>query len=39
MPDSGDPTGGPIFDENGNLYGATVSGGAYGGGVVWEITR
>jgi uncharacterized repeat protein (TIGR03803 family) len=36
--DGAHPTGGPIFDENGNLYGATLSGGAYGGGVVWEIT-
>ena len=36
--DGAHPTGGPIADENGNLYGATDSGGAYGGGVVWEIT-
>ena len=31
------PWGTPI-DENGNVYGTTHYGGAYGHGVVWEIT-
>ncbi|MGA2373800.1 MAG: choice-of-anchor tandem repeat GloVer-containing protein [Candidatus Korobacteraceae bacterium] len=32
------PTGGVLVDANGNLYGTTSYGGAYGNGVVWEIT-
>jgi uncharacterized repeat protein (TIGR03803 family) len=32
------PIGGVTFDANGNLYGTTAAGGAYGCGVVWEIT-
>lgn len=32
------PYGVVAFDGNGNLYGTTKSGGAYGYGVVWEIT-
>jgi uncharacterized repeat protein (TIGR03803 family) len=27
-----------VFDSNGNMYGTTSEGGAYGYGVVWEIT-
>jgi uncharacterized repeat protein (TIGR03803 family) len=37
--DGGDyPTGGLVLDGQGNLYGTTTQGGAYGWGVVWEIT-
>ncbi|MGA1986430.1 MAG: choice-of-anchor tandem repeat GloVer-containing protein [Candidatus Sulfotelmatobacter sp.] len=32
------PTGTPIFDSAGNLYGTTFSGGSYGGGAVFELT-
>jgi uncharacterized repeat protein (TIGR03803 family) len=32
------PGGGLIMDANGNLYGTTSGGGAYGGGVIFEIT-
>ncbi len=32
------PASGVVLDANGNLYGTTSSGGAYGYGVVWEIT-
>lgn len=32
------PDGGVVIDANGNLYGTTSYGGAYGNGVVWEIT-
>jgi uncharacterized repeat protein (TIGR03803 family) len=34
---SGSPNGGVIFDAAGNLYGVTVGGGAYQGGVVYEL--
>jgi uncharacterized repeat protein (TIGR03803 family) len=36
--DGEDPIGGLIFDKNGNLYGTTASGGAYGVGTVYELT-
>jgi uncharacterized repeat protein (TIGR03803 family) len=36
--DGGNPWGNVILDANGNLYGTASSGGAYGAGVVWEIT-
>jgi uncharacterized repeat protein (TIGR03803 family) len=37
--DGGDPWGNSVgFDANGNFYGTTVEGGAYGAGVVWEVT-
>lgn len=32
------PAGSVLVDANGNLYGTTSYGGAYGNGVVWEIT-
>ncbi len=32
------PQGSLVFDTNGNLYGTTFGGGAYGGGVVFQIT-
>ena len=32
------PYGGVVMDANGNLYGTTSAGGAYGNGVVWELT-
>lgn len=32
------PSGNVIFDSNGNMHGTTTEGGAYGYGVVWEIT-
>jgi uncharacterized repeat protein (TIGR03803 family) len=32
------PVAGVIFDKNGNLYGTTSSGGAYGQGAIFEIT-
>jgi len=32
------PQGGVTLDSNGNLFGMTSAGGAYGHGVVWEIT-
>jgi uncharacterized repeat protein (TIGR03803 family) len=42
-PDGASPTGGTLlFDKEGNLYGTTLYGGAYGadhkGGTVWELT-
>jgi uncharacterized repeat protein (TIGR03803 family) len=33
------PAAGVIFDRNGNLYGTTVEGGAYGYGTVFQLTR
>jgi uncharacterized repeat protein (TIGR03803 family) len=36
--DGADPIGSVIFDASGNLYGATLSGGAHNGGTVFEIT-
>jgi len=36
--DGGTLYGGVTLDANGNLYGTTNQGGAYGAGVVWEIT-
>ena len=33
-----DPYAGLIFDESGNLYGATTDGGTGGGGTVFELT-
>src|SRR5208337_266622 len=33
------PYAGLIFDQAGKLYGATTSGGAYGGGTVFQLTR
>ena len=36
--DGGAPRSNVIIDSNGNLYGTTAGGGAYGYGVVWEIT-
>ena len=36
--DGGNPYSNVIFDANGNLYGTASAGGAYGYGVVWEIT-
>jgi uncharacterized repeat protein (TIGR03803 family) len=36
--DGANPYSNVIFDAHGNLYGTTSYGGAYGGGVVWEIT-
>jgi|HubBroStandDraft_2_1064218.scaffolds.fasta_scaffold78467_2 uncharacterized repeat protein (TIGR03803 family) len=32
------PAAGLVFDQNGNLYGTTVAGGANGGGVVFKLT-
>jgi uncharacterized repeat protein (TIGR03803 family) len=32
------PLGGLVFDQAGNLYGTTTSGGAHGGGTVFELT-
>ncbi len=32
------PTGGVLIGPNGNLYGTTSYGGAYGNGVIWEVT-
>ncbi len=37
--DAADPLTGVTFDQAGNLYGATVGGGAYGGGAVFELTN
>lgn len=37
-PDGEGATGTLVLDGNGNLYGTTVKGGAYGYGVIWEIT-
>jgi uncharacterized repeat protein (TIGR03803 family) len=36
--DGAGPFGGVVIDAQGNIYGATASGGAYGKGVVWEIS-
>ena len=36
--DAEDPASGVILDPKGKLFGSTVDGGAYGGGVVFEIT-
>jgi uncharacterized repeat protein (TIGR03803 family) len=36
--DGGHPYSNVVFDANGNLYGTTSDGGAFGYGVVWEIT-
>lgn len=36
--DGSGPADRPIIDKNGNLYGTTFGGGAYGYGVVWELT-
>ena len=39
MPNDGDePTAAPVVDSQGNIYGTTLNGGAYGFGVVWEIS-
>jgi uncharacterized repeat protein (TIGR03803 family) len=39
-PDDGaNPAGGVVFDAQGNLYGTTYVGGAYGSGTVFEITN
>ncbi len=32
------PTGNMVFDSNGNLFGASLEGGSYGFGTIWEIT-
>jgi uncharacterized repeat protein (TIGR03803 family) len=32
------PTSNLILDATGNIYGTTIYGGAYGAGVIWEIT-
>jgi uncharacterized repeat protein (TIGR03803 family) len=37
-PDGNGPVGNLAIDQEGNLYGATVSGGAYGGGIIFEIS-
>jgi len=37
-PDGQQPSGALIFDSNGNLYGTTVYGGAYGYGTVFELS-
>jgi len=37
-PDGATPIAGLIFDQKGNLYGTTESGGSYGGGVVFKLT-
>ncbi|MDR3692251.1 MAG: hypothetical protein P4L46_22910 [Fimbriimonas sp.] len=39
QPDGALPVGGVTFDSGGNMYGATSSGGAFGGGMVWELTQ
>jgi len=36
--DGAGPAGGVIFDQSGNLYGATTTGGSGGGGTVFELT-
>lgn len=36
--DGAEPWAGLVFDKNGNLYGATSQGGAYGGGTVFQLT-
>lgn len=37
-PDGAGPAAGVVIDAQGNIYGTTTYGGAYGRGVVWEIT-
>jgi uncharacterized repeat protein (TIGR03803 family) len=37
-PDGNDPSTGLILDTDGNLYGTTISGGAYGDGAVFKLT-
>jgi uncharacterized repeat protein (TIGR03803 family) len=37
--DGADPLGGTVQDTNGNLYGTTVYGGAYGNGTAFEVTK
>ncbi len=37
-PDGAFPTAGLVFDQSGNLYGATTAGGAGGGGTIFELT-
>jgi uncharacterized repeat protein (TIGR03803 family) len=40
QPDAANPyTGSPVFDQAGNLYGTTLSGGSAGEGAVFELTR
>ncbi len=36
--DGWQPTAAPVVDSQGNIYGTTLNGGAYGFGVVWEIS-
>jgi len=36
--DGANPYAGPVFDQKGNLYGTTVSGGAYNAGVAFKLT-
>ncbi|MGA2904626.1 MAG: choice-of-anchor tandem repeat GloVer-containing protein [Candidatus Korobacteraceae bacterium] len=36
--DGSAPDGAPVVDAQGNIYGTTTEGGAYGYGVVWEIS-
>jgi hypothetical protein len=35
--DGANPVSNVVFDSNGHMYGTTLSGGAYGWGVVWEV--
>jgi uncharacterized repeat protein (TIGR03803 family) len=35
---TGNPSAGLVFDQNGNLYGATTNGGSGGGGTVFQLT-
>ncbi|MGC1373002.1 MAG: choice-of-anchor tandem repeat GloVer-containing protein [Candidatus Sulfotelmatobacter sp.] len=37
-PDGSFPRGALVFDRNGNLYGTALAGGAYGGGVAFELS-
>ncbi len=37
--DGGGPTSNLVMDESGNLYGATQSGGSYGGGTVFKLAK
>ena len=37
--DGSEPQGDPVFDAAGNLYGATFTGGQYGAGVAYKLTR
>jgi uncharacterized repeat protein (TIGR03803 family) len=36
--DGAGPDSAPVIDAQGNVYGVTLGGGAYGSGVVWEIS-